>query len=108
FSLKVSQSLCNPSGTLHGGAVALIYDVCTSMALELCSEDGFWDTGHVSRTLNCTYLRPAREGATLTVESEVVNLGRRMAMLKGVMRGEDGKICSTCEHGKVAVGGAGL
>src|ERR1700753_4168196 len=71
FSLLVPKSLCNAGNNLHGGAVALIFDMCTSMAVIVASREGFWDTGHVSRTLNCTYLRPAPEGTELIVEAEV-------------------------------------
>ncbi|KAF2643431.1 Thioesterase/thiol ester dehydrase-isomerase [Massarina eburnea CBS 473.64] len=108
FSLTVPRSLCNMSGSLHGGAVALIFDICTSTAVAVTAKKGFWDTGNVSRTLNCTYIRPVKEGARVTVESEVVHLGKRMGMTRGVMRGEDGKICYTCEHGKAAVGKSSL
>lgn len=72
------------------------------------------------------YLRPAREGDVLTLECEVscgfvilglvldgligglltrdfsnvqtVNVGKRLALLKGVLRREDGALVSTCEH----------
>jgi acyl-coenzyme A thioesterase 13 len=71
FSLKVPLSLCNGGGNLHGGAVALIFDICTSVAVIVSSREGYWDSGHVSRTLNCTYLRPAPEGTELIVEAEV-------------------------------------
>jgi acyl-coenzyme A thioesterase 13 len=104
FALTVPRSLCNPGNNLHGGAVALIFDMCTSMTVGVVAREGFWDTGHVSRTLNCTYLRPAPEGSELLVECEVVHLGKTMAELKGVMRRkEDGKVCYVCEHGKVKV-----
>ena len=74
------------------------------MTVGVVAREGFWDTGHVSRTLNCTYLRPAPEGSELLVECEVVHLGKTMAELKGVMRRkEDGKVCYVCEHGKVKV-----
>jgi uncharacterized protein (TIGR00369 family) len=100
----VPRSLCNAGGNLHGGAVALVFDMCTSMAVAPVSREGFWDTGHVSRTLNCTYLRPAPEGTVLLVECEVVHLGKTLAQLKGVMRRKsDGMVCYTCEHGKAKV-----
>ena len=103
-------SLSLASGNLHGGAVALIFDICTSTAITAISRDGFWDTGHVSRNLNCTYLRPAAEGTKVYVISEVVHLGKRQGLTKGEIRleTEDGKIAYTCEHGKAAVGQSSL
>ncbi|OAL57058.1 Thioesterase/thiol ester dehydrase-isomerase [Pyrenochaeta sp. DS3sAY3a] len=110
FSFVVPRQLCNMTGNLHGGAVALIFDITTSTAISACSKEGFWDTGHVSRSLNCTYLRPAPEGSTVYVESWVVHLGKRMGSTMGVMRvgAPDGKICYTCEHGKASVGSSSL
>lgn len=108
FSMTVPGELCNMSGSLHGGAVALIFDIATSTAITASSKDGFWDTGHVSRTLNCTYLRPAPEGAKISIESEVVHLGKRMGLTRGVIKTEDGKVCYTCEHGKASVGNSSL
>ncbi|KAF2462594.1 Thioesterase/thiol ester dehydrase-isomerase [Lindgomyces ingoldianus] len=104
FSLTIPSTLCNMSGTLHGGAVALIFDICTSVSISAVARPGFWDAGHVSRTLNCTYLRPAKEGETVLVESEVVHLGKRMGVVKGTIRGvDDGKVYYTCEHGKACL-----
>ncbi|QDS72129.1 hypothetical protein FKW77_003924 [Venturia effusa] len=104
FELKVPLSLCNGGGNLHGGAVALIFDLCTSMTVSAVSREGFWDGAHVSRTLNCTYLRPAPEGTVLLVESTIVHLGKTMGQMTGVMRRkDDGKVCYTCEHGKAQV-----
>lgn len=98
------------SGNLHGGAVALIFDICTSTAITAVSHEGFWDSGHVSRTLNCTYLRPAAMDTKVYVISEVVHLGKRQGLTKGEIRleSEDGKIAYTCEHGKAAVGSSSL
>lgn len=95
---------------LHGGAVALIFDICTSTAITAISRDGFWDTGHVSRNLNCTYLRPAAEGTKVYVIAEVVHLGKRQGLTKGEIRleSEDGKIAYTCEHQKAALGSSSL
>ncbi|OSS46136.1 hypothetical protein B5807_08081 [Epicoccum nigrum] len=110
YSFTVPKKLCNMGGNLHGGAVALIFDICTSTAITAVSHDGFWDTGHVSRTLNCTYLRPAAEDTKVYVISEVVHLGKRQGLTKGEIRleSEDGKIAYTCEHGKAALGSSSL
>ena len=112
--MTVPHALCNMSGSLHGGAVALIFDICTSVTIAIAAKEGFWDLGHVSRTLNCTYLRPAAEGQKVLVESEVVHLGRRMGVVRGVIRGAEGegegegKVYYTCEHGKACLDGGRL
>ena len=49
FSFVVPPELCNAGGTLHGGAVALIFDITTSIAIRACCREGFWDFAHVSR-----------------------------------------------------------
>ena len=66
--------------------------------------------GHVSRNLNCTYLRPAPKGMKVYVISEVVHLGKRQGLTKGEIRmeAEDGKIAYTCEHQKAALGSSSL
>ncbi|KAF2093583.1 Thioesterase/thiol ester dehydrase-isomerase [Rhizodiscina lignyota] len=104
FLLRVAPDICNAAGNLHGGFVALAFDMLTSLTVAPLAREDFWDSGHVSRTLNCTYMRPALEGSELLVESEVVHLGKRLGMLRGVMRDkETGKVCYACEHGKAAV-----
>jgi acyl-coenzyme A thioesterase 13 len=87
-----------------------IFDICTSTTMAAPSREGFWDTGHVSRTLNCTYLRPAPEGSKVYVESQVVHLGKRMGVSTGTMRigSVDGKLAYTCEHGKATIGSSSL
>jgi acyl-coenzyme A thioesterase 13 len=109
FEFTVPPSYCNLSGNLHGGSVATVFDVCTSLTIFGAAREGFWDVSHVSRTLNTTYLRPAPEGIVLLVESETVHLGKSMGMIKSVMkRKSDGAVCYTCEHGKVSIGDSKL
>lgn len=55
----------------------------------------------VSRNLNVTYIRPVPCGTKVTIESEVVHAGQRLATIRGVMKTEDGKVVSTAEHTKV-------
>jgi len=62
FSFVVPSELCNMRGDLHGGAVALIFDITTSITINAVNRDGFWDTGmffmtielHLSRLLTFT------------------------------------------------------
>lgn len=91
FTIVVDGKLCNMAGSLHGGAVALIFDVCTSTAISAVKKPGFWEH-HVSRNLNVTFLRPVAEGQKIWVESEVVHLGKRMGMTRGLIRNEEGML----------------
>jgi acyl-coenzyme A thioesterase 13 len=86
---------------MHGGAVALVLDNLTSLVISAVNHKGFWDLGHVSRTINCTYLRPAPINSKCIVECEIVHLGKGAGMLRGVIKNEKGQVLYTCEHGKV-------
>jgi len=58
----------------------------------------------VSRTLNVTYLRPAKMGEGVLIECEVVQAGARVCTLRGTMRRErDGEVLAVCEHGKMNI-----
>lgn len=129
FAFKVARWYCNGSGTytdvyapihpsqtctdpyildyqgnLHGGAQSGIYDFCTSVALQSIGKRDFWINGGVSRTLNVTYLRPAPEGEDLLLDCEIVHTGKKLALLRGVIKREsDGAVISTCDHDKAAV-----
>ncbi|KAF2762985.1 Thioesterase/thiol ester dehydrase-isomerase [Pseudovirgaria hyperparasitica] len=103
FSLYVHPTLCNGMGNLHGGMVATIFDICTSFCVYPVCREGFWDGGHVSRTLNCVYLRPAPAGEEVKVEAEIVHLGKTQAFFRGVMRDARERVLYTCEHNKANV-----
>ncbi|KAF2765738.1 hypothetical protein EJ03DRAFT_247466, partial [Teratosphaeria nubilosa] len=113
FAFKADKFYCNGSGNLHGGAQAMMFDMCTSLAAQSIAaqpDTGIsrsldsWINAGVSRTLTVHYLRPAAEGLDLLMECEVVQIGRTMALLRGVLkRADDGTLLSTCEHTKAAV-----
>lgn len=104
FSYIVQADHCNRLQNLHGGCQATIFDFCTTMPLTLIGRPGFWMYLGVSRTLNVTYLRPAPVGEEVLIECEIVQAGKRMCTLRGVMRRKsDGQILSICEHGKASI-----
>lgn len=67
FELEVVPQLCNPLDNMHGGAMALLADMTTTMAGAPIARQGWWEFGGVSRTLSVTYIRPALLGTTVVV-----------------------------------------
>ena len=114
----VGRSYLNPSKALQGGQQAAMFDIATTWLLTVLRKPGFWERMGTTRTLTVTCIRPALEGEMLRLEAKVrfqlysnvttslivvktVNVGKRLALLKGVLiREEDGAIISTCEHDK--------
>lgn len=78
FTLPILPIFCNPMGNMHGGAVALLADMATTMATAPVAEKGWWEFGGVSRTLGVTYLRPVKGGREVRVECVVRGVGRRL------------------------------
>lgn len=78
FELIVNPPLCNPMGNMHGGAVATLADMATTMATAPLAQKGFWEFGGVSRTLSVTYLKPVKLGGVVRVECEVRSIGKRL------------------------------
>jgi acyl-coenzyme A thioesterase 13 len=105
---KITYSLAIPplyannpiAKTTHGGAIATWFDMATSMAIIACKNT--WEEGTgVTRNLNVTYFRPPVEGEEITIESEVMQLTKRLATVKGVMRRvSDGTVLAICQHDK--------
>lgn len=104
FAFTVLPHHCNRLGNLHGGCTATLFDWCTSVSLALVSAPGFWTFLGVTRTLNVTYLRPAPAGTEVEIRCEVVQAGKRLATLRGVItRKDNGAVVAVCEHGKVNI-----
>ncbi|KAM3420475.1 hypothetical protein BST61_g3744 [Cercospora zeina] len=104
FKFTVSRFYCNISGNLHGGAQATIYDMLTSFAMQAIGIKGFWSNGGVSRTLECTYVRPAPEGTELLCEVEVLATGKTLSLHRGVIkRADNGALISAGKHDKAAI-----
>ena len=73
--LTVTPTMCNPAGTLHGGAICTLVDVCTTVALVTARK---WDNPGATRTLSTTCLVPVLAGEEIEVESELLQIGKKM------------------------------
>lgn len=105
FELEVLPEMCNPMDNMHGGAVATIADMATTMAAAPASEKGFWEFGGVSRTLSVTYLAPMPKGSTVLVDCKLVSVGGRLSLIRCAFKDRDSKaLLALAEHGKVAFG----
>lgn len=104
ISYTVQSDHCNRLHNLHGGCAATLFDFITTLPLSLINKPGFWQYLGVSRTLNTTYFRPVPAGVEVTIEAEIVQVGRKLATIRGTMRRRsDGAIMAVCEHGKANV-----
>ena len=94
--LEVTSELTNRFGTLHGGCVATLVDVLTTVALLTMTT-----RGGVSTDLSCSYCAPARLGERVTVTCEVVKMGKTLAWMEcRVRRKGDGETVATGRHTK--------
>lgn len=100
FVVPKDQYINNPTArTIHGGAIAMMFDNLTSLTMGLVRQP--WEHTGVTRNLNVTYHRPAVEGEAVVLWSEVVGIGRRLATIRGELKREsDGKVLAMCVHEK--------
>ena len=78
FEMTVTAPFCSRRNNMHGGAVSLVFDMCTTMAAAPAASKGWWEFGGVSRGLSMTFLRPIAKGTEVLVECEVLQMGKRM------------------------------
>jgi acyl-coenzyme A thioesterase 13 len=104
FELDVTGRWSNRMGNMHGGAIALVSDMCTTMCAAPLARKDFWVFGGVSRTLAVTYLRPVTMGMVVEVRCEVLQMGRRLATIRGEIRDKaTGSVLCVCEHNKASL-----
>jgi acyl-coenzyme A thioesterase 13 len=104
FELDVTPRWSNRMRNMHGGAIALVFDMATTMCAAPLAREGFWVFGGVSRSLSVTYLRPVRMGMTVEVHCEVLQMGQRLATIRGEMRDKGGgDVLCVCEHNKASL-----
>ncbi|PLN80724.1 HotDog domain-containing protein [Aspergillus taichungensis] len=68
----VGPNYCSHIGIMHGGAISLIFDLCTTMC---AAPSDFRAFGGVSRTLNVTFLRHVRQGSWVRIYCVLLHIG---------------------------------
>ncbi len=78
FEMDMTPKYGSRMGNAQGGAISLIHDMCTTMAMAPLARKDFWHFGGVSRVLSVTYLRPTKIGTRVVIECEVLQVGKRL------------------------------
>ena len=86
--------------TLHGGYIGYIADLTTTLPLLSLGSNN----PGVSVELNISYMKAAKEGELVTVETEVLKLGKSLAFTEAVLTNEKGDLIAKAKHTKF-VGG---
>ncbi|KAK5937985.1 hypothetical protein PMZ80_009574 [Knufia obscura] len=105
LEMTMTSEYANLNEVVHGGAAALTFDMCTTLALCPIQRPGYWDfMGGVTRTLNVSYLKAIPSGTKIRIRSWVVQHGRTATLLRGQMESPDGgTVYATCEQHKIHV-----
>jgi acyl-coenzyme A thioesterase 13 len=91
-SLPVTEAVCNPIGTLHGGCIATLVDDAGTIAIMSSDAEG---RPGVTTDLTVSYLSAAPLGETVTAEGRTLKSGRTLAFVEVDIRGSDGKLLAT-------------
>lgn len=87
--LEVSESVLNPVGTLHGGAIATLVDDAGTAAIVSADAEG---RPGVTTDLSVSYPSAAPAGETVIAEARVLKAGRTLAFVEVDVRTEPGKL----------------
>ncbi|KAL8291790.1 hypothetical protein RQP46_002048 [Phenoliferia psychrophenolica] len=102
IKLVIDEGCCNMSGNAHGGYLAWLIDVCSSMAVLALSGPDTWVTSGVSSNINVYYLAAAPLGTALQVVSTVIQKGKATATVEcKVEEIGSGKLIALGTHVKV-------
>lgn len=81
FVLEPEEWMCNPLGSVHGGAAATILDSCMGCAVHATLDAG---VGFTTTDLQVRYIRAMTPGmGRVLAEGRVVHAGRRTATAEG-------------------------
>lgn len=74
----VTEDMLNVSGSLHGGCIIYLIDICSSLPIAAAiSQGGEWGTAGVTQSIQTTYHSPALVGTRLEIISHTLGIGGR-------------------------------
>ncbi|KAK4336409.1 TATA-box-binding protein [Rhodotorula toruloides] len=95
--MEVKRHQINRLNGLHGGLIASLVDTMGSLAL---ASKGLYMTG-VSTDMSQTFVRGAKLGETVRIQSELVNMGKTLAFTRiELYSAESGKLLAFGSHTK--------
>ncbi|SHL29828.1 uncharacterized domain 1-containing protein [Desulfatibacillum alkenivorans DSM 16219] len=77
--LTINKNVINPQGTLHGGIIYTLSDVCAYAGLLSLLDD---DTEAVTHDIQVSVMRSAMLGDEIRFKSEVIKRGRSICFLQ--------------------------
>ena len=95
--IKIEKEHLNAGGNLHGGFTALVADAVSTYGLMTAESQA----PGVSVNLNVSYMKPAREGDVILVESVAKKIGKQLAFCDINIKLKDSdKLIATASHTK--------
>ncbi len=93
LEFEVREEMLNPMGTIHGGALSAILDEAMGMQLFIKSSE---DDAFFALNISVDFVKNAKFGDKLRVETELIRIGKNTANLRSVVFNEKGE---TVAHG---------
>jgi len=88
LTMQVRREVLNSNGMLHGGMYYTLCDLGASTALEATLPEGHY---YVTNDLSVSIMSAVNQG-TVTVKSEVLKSGKRLAFVESRVYSEDGTL----------------
>ncbi|KAI7892310.1 HotDog domain-containing protein [Mucor mucedo] len=99
WEFKIEHHHCNQLSNLHGGCVATLIDMCSSVAL-LVAGGKQWQIIGISTDLSISYLRGIAEGETIHIVCEVQRVGKTLASIYTKIYDGQNRLSYTGSHTK--------
>ncbi|MFY0405406.1 PaaI family thioesterase [Solicola sp. PLA-1-18] len=101
FHLEPDESLMNPIGSIHGGALATILDSACGCACQTLLPQG---VAYTTVDLQVRFHKAARPGSgTLRARAEIIHPGRRNMTAEAKVHTEDGTLIASATSGLLVI-----